>query len=201
VLVALLLGLGAWLLLGNEADGRSETPPTSASASTSASAQAVRFDPSAYIGQDYRQVQAELEGQGLSVTAEPASADQLAAAGRELADKAVAATDPATATTLEPDSPVVLYFADGAYAPDTGGGETTAPETTSEAPETTSEAPEKTSEAPTSTSAAPTSSTAATTSETVSEPASGSSEPTSASTSPTDSPVAEGTGQPPVEPE
>jgi serine/threonine protein kinase len=192
VLVALLLGLGAWLLLGNAGDDGTETPQTSASAGTSASGEAVAFDPAAYIGEDYPQAQAELEALGLTVTAEPASADQLASAGRELADQAVAATDPGTATTLDAGSSVVLYFADGAYAPDSDSGETTAPETTSEAPKTTSSAPATTSSAPTSSSAASTSSSAAATTSSSSAPASASSEPPAPSTTPTETAV---TGQ------
>jgi eukaryotic-like serine/threonine-protein kinase len=190
VLLALLLGLGGWLLLSDPGGDGSETPRTSASAGTSVSGEAFLFDPQAYIGQDHREVQAELEGEGLSVSAEPATAEQLASAGRELAAQAVAATDPATATQLEPEATVVLYYAEEAYAPDTGG-DTEAPASTSEAPASTSEAPASSSAAPTSSSAAPTSSTAATTSASSSAPASGSSEPppTSASAS-TESPVA-----------
>jgi eukaryotic-like serine/threonine-protein kinase len=190
VLVALLLGLGGWLLLGDPAGDGSESPRTSASAGTSASGEAFLFDPAAYIGLDYREVQEELEAEDLTVTAEAATADQLASAGRALDDKAVAATDPGTAGPLDPGSAVVLYFADGAYAPPTAE-DSEAPASTSEAPASTSEAPETTSAAPTSSSAAPTSSSAAATSSSSSAPASGSSEPPATSTPPTtETPVA-----------
>jgi serine/threonine-protein kinase len=203
VLLALLVGLGAWLLLGGEEDGGSQSPRTSASAVTSASAEAFLFDPQAYIGEDYREVQAELEAAGLSVTAETATADQLVATGTALDAGAVAATDPGTAGPLDPGSDVVLYYAEQAYVPDTGE-DTEEPATTSEAPTSTSEAPTSTSASasPTRTSTSSSSSSAAS-----SSPASSSSSTAAASSEPTVSattsepPVAEGSGQPEGAPE
>ena len=185
VLLALLLGLGAWVLMNSDRQGGTQAPQTSASAGSSASAETFLFDPQAYIGEDYREVQATLEAEGLSVTAEPATGDQLAAAGRALDEGAVAATDPDSAGPLEAGSDVVLYFAEEAFAPG-GEEEPEAPASTSEAPASTSEAPTSTSEAPTSTSQSPSSSSTASTSASSSAPASGSSE-AAPSSSPTPS--------------
>jgi len=175
VLVALLLGLGGWLLLGDPAGNGTETPQTSASAGPSTAGDAFFFDPRAYIGTDYHLVQAELEGKNLEVTAEPATVDQLAAAGRSLDANAVAATDPGTAGPLDPGSAVVLYYAVKPYAPDTGKT-TEAPATTTGAPSSTKESPSSTNESPSSSSTAATESTDAS-SATNSTPASGSPEP------------------------
>jgi hypothetical protein len=152
------------------------------SAATSAAGEAFLFDPQNYIGEDYRQVQAQLEAENLSVTAEPATADQLVAAGVALAANAVAATDPDTAGPLDPGSDVVLYYAETAFAPDDG----VEPEPTvssSEAPTSTSQAPTSTSQAPSSTSAAPTtSSTPTTTASTTTAPATSEPAPSTAAT-------------------
>jgi serine/threonine-protein kinase len=148
VLLALLVGLGAWLLLGrDEPNAGRQAPQTSASASATVSGAAFLFDPQGYIGSDYREVQTQLEGEGLTVTAEPATAGQLAAVGTALAANAVAATDPDAAGPLEPGADVVLFFAESAFTPD-DGEEPEAPTSTSQAPTSTSEAPETTSEAP-----------------------------------------------------
>jgi eukaryotic-like serine/threonine-protein kinase len=212
VLLALLLGLGAWLLLRGDGEQGTQTPRTSASAGTSVAAEAFAFDPQAYIGRDYDAVQAELEAEGLSVTAEPATADQLAAAGRAFDADAVAATDPGTAGPLAPGADVVLYYAEQAYAPDTGE-DTEAPASTSEAPPSTSEAPASSSAAPTSTSAASTSASATTSASSssssappaTSSSAAASSAPESSVSSepppPAEPPVAEGAGQPDGDPE
>jgi hypothetical protein len=189
VLLALLLGLGAWQLLGNDGNG-SQSPQTSASAGTSASGEAFLFDPQNYIGEDYRQVQAELEAENLSVTAEPATADQLVAVGVALDANAVAATEPDTAGPLEPGSDVVLYYAETAYTPD-DGVEPEPPASTSATPTSTSATPTSTSATPTSTSATPTSTSATPTSATSSAPASSLSSPP---TEPTETSVAEGAG-------
>jgi serine/threonine-protein kinase len=182
VLLALLLGLAAWLLLGGDGDPGSGTPRTSASVGTSASAEAVVFDPQAYIGTDYRQVQARLEAANLSVTAKPATAAQLAAAGTALAKNDVAATDPDAAGPLQPGSDVVLYFAQRAYAPDDGQQTSQAPATTSKPPRSTSAAPTTSSAPPSSTSAAASTSVTPSTSASTSATASGSSEPAPSTT-------------------
>ncbi len=196
MLLALLVGLGAWLFLGDPAGDGSESPPTSASADTSASGEAFLFDPQAYIGSDYREVQAQLEAANLSVTAEPATADQLAAGGIALDANDVAATDPGTAGPLEPGSDVVLYFAEQEYAPTTAE-ETETPATTSEAPSSTSQAATTSSAPPSSSSAAATTSSSApaTTSSSASAPATSVSPPPTPTTgSPVASPANEEPG-------
>jgi hypothetical protein len=180
VLLAMLLGLGAWLLLGGNGNDGTQTPRTSASASTSAPGAAFAFDPQDYIGTDYREAQALLEAEGLTVTAEPATGDQLAAAGIALEANDVAATDPATPGPLEPGADVTLFFAEEAYAPPAEEEEPEAPASTSEAPTSTSEAPATTSAATTpttSSSAAPTSPSAAPTTPTTPSTAAGTPEP------------------------
>jgi eukaryotic-like serine/threonine-protein kinase len=167
VLLAALLGLAAWALLRPEDGTTSEEPPASTSASAPSSAATVQFDPTAWIGEDYREAQAALDGQGLSVTTQPATEDQLAAADLELAPGGVAATDPSTAGPLQEGAAVVLYFAEDGYVP--GGGEEEEPEEpapTTEAPASTSEEPEPTTEepAPTTETTAPSSESSAATS-------------------------------------
>jgi serine/threonine-protein kinase len=167
VLLAALLGLAAWVLLRPEDGTTSEETPASSSASAPSSAATVQFDPAAWIGEDYREAQAALDGQGLAVTTQPATEDQLAAAGLELAPGGVAATDPAAAGPLEEGAAVVLYFAENGYVP--GGGEEEEPEEpapTTEAPASTSEEPAPTTEepAPTTETTAPTSESTASTS-------------------------------------
>ena len=160
VLLAALLGLAAWMLLRPASGSTPEEPVTSTSASAPSSAATVQFDPAAWIGEDYREAEAALEAQGLSVTTEPATEEQLAAAGLELAPGGVAATDPATAGPVEEGAAVVLYFAEDGYAPGGGEEEPEEPAPSTEAPASTSEAPASTSEAP-----APTTETTAPTTE------------------------------------
>lgn len=150
VLLAALLGLAAWALLRPEDGTTSEETPASTSASAPSSAATVQFDPAAWIGEDYREAQAALDGQGLSVTTQPATEDQLATAGLELAPGGVAATDPATAGPLEEGAAVVLYFAEDGYVPGGGEEEPEEPAPTSEAPASTSEEPAPTRDTPSS---------------------------------------------------
>ena len=157
-----LLGVGAWALLAPEDDATVQEPTTTTSASAPPSVVTVRFDPAEWIGEDYREAEAALIADGFAVTTAPASADQLAAAGLELAPGGVAATDPAGAGPLAKGAAVTLYFAEEGYVP--GGLEepeepaptSEAPASTSEEPAPTSEAPAPTSEEPAPTSATPT---------------------------------------------
>jgi hypothetical protein len=181
VLLALMLGAGAWLLLGNER----EEPADSTPPSVSTSVDTVFFSPGQYIGENREVVAEALEEAGLSVTVEPATAAQLAAAGTSLEADDVAATDPEDAGPLDRGSDVVLYYAEAAYPPVV---ENEVPATTSEAPASTSEAPVTTSEPPASTSTTPSvttsssSSSAATTSATASGEPVPSSSPAATST-------------------
>ena len=179
LLLAGLLALAAWVLLAGSGDeGRSTPQEPTALATTSAppAAATVPFDPAQWIGDDYRAAEAALAAQGLSVTTEPASEEQLAAAGLELAPGGVVATDPATAGPLAEGAGVVLFYAEQGYSPGGAVEEPVAPApTTSQAPApTTSQAP-----APT-TSQAPTTSAPVTTTATSEAPATTSAPPTTA---------------------
>jgi eukaryotic-like serine/threonine-protein kinase len=155
LLLVALLGVAAWWLLDPAGGSGSEDPRPTASSAAPTSAATVQFDPADWIGTDYREAEAALAAQGLSVTTEPATADQLAAAGLELAPGGVAATDPATAGPLDQGADVVLSFAEDGYVPG-GGEEPEEPTPPSEEPTPPSEEPTPPSEEPTPPSEEPT---------------------------------------------
>jgi hypothetical protein len=140
VLVLLLLGVGGWLLLGGDDEDPGRGSQASASTTTSAptSAGTVAIDTDSFIGQDYDDVRALLEGQGLTVTRAEASDALLADLGRALDPDAVAGSDPAN-TTVPVGSGVTLFVASDGFTPDTGeDGETTEqPQQTTTSPPTT----------------------------------------------------------------
>jgi eukaryotic-like serine/threonine-protein kinase len=179
LLLLLVVGGVAFLLTrGNEpGDGGTATPPatsapavpTSAPAVTSAPGAGVLVDTNSFIGRNADEVEAALRQAGLTnVRRQPASADQLAAADRQLDAGTVAATDPVNRTVAAGD-PVTLYIAEDDYTP--GGGSdttTTAPRTTratttAPPPTTTRPPPTTTPTTTTATKTTPTSTTSITT--------------------------------------
>ncbi len=137
LLLVLLLAGGAFLLFGGDGDsGRDGTQTSASSSPTAGTAAGFVFDPAAYIGENFRAVEAELRAADIEVSTEAADAAQLASAGIPLEADDVAATDPSEPGTLQPGDEVVLYYAASPFAPGGGGQTSTAP-ATSEAPETT----------------------------------------------------------------
>ncbi|WP_448626223.1 serine/threonine protein kinase [Geodermatophilus sp. URMC 64] len=140
-LVLLALGIGGWLLLGSGGDDPGNGSQASASTTSSAptSAGTVAIDTDSFIGRDFDDVRAQLEGQGLTVTRAEASGALLADLGRELDADAVAGSDPAN-TTVPVGSGVTLFVTSDGFTPDTGedGDTTQQPQqtTTSAAPTT-----------------------------------------------------------------
>jgi eukaryotic-like serine/threonine-protein kinase len=145
VLVLLLLGVGGWLLLGGDDEDPGRGSQASASTTTSAptSAGTVTIDTDGFIGQDYDDVRALLEGQGLTVTRAEASDALLADLGRALDPDAVTGSDPAN-TTVPVGSGVTLFVASDGFTPDTGedGDTTEQPQQTTTNPTTPSESPD-----------------------------------------------------------
>jgi eukaryotic-like serine/threonine-protein kinase len=195
LLVALLVGLAAWWVVGNAADGDPTSPRTSVSSGSTAATDAFLFDPADWIGVDYREAQAQLEAADLTVTAKPATADQLAAGGRALNARDVALTDPDKAGPLDPGSKVVLYYAEKAYDPDAGEESEAPASSTSAAPTSSSAAPTSKSSAAPSSSEAPTSSQAPETTPSTPPPASGTPETTAPESTPTESSGVAGAAQ------
>jgi serine/threonine-protein kinase len=187
VAVLALLGVAAFLLLSRGSDSPADTataPTTSASASAPASTSAsaptsaatVLVDTSSYVGVPADQVQRQLQGRGLQVDTEDATAAQLAAAGTALQAGDVVTTDPA-GRPVPVGSSVTLFVARDAFSPggatrttagstggDTGGGSggsgsdggqvTTAPRTTTATTQPRTTAPTS-STAPSTASSAP----------------------------------------------
>jgi serine/threonine-protein kinase len=167
VLIA-LVGAGAWLLLGGNADEPGGTPRTSAPTTTSASAALISLDPDDFIGRNAAEVETELDGMGLDASQEPATEGMIDEAGQDLETGDVADLSPAD-TPLAPGDAVTLYV-----VPESDEGEEE-PEETTEAPASTTAAP-TTSAAPTTTAAPPSTSSAATTTETTPSTAAGTTE-------------------------
>ncbi|MCV2491235.1 protein kinase [Geodermatophilus sp. YIM 151500] len=153
VLLVLLLGGGAWLAFGGDADERSGTTPASdpTGTATSAPADGVALDAAAYVGEPVDAVETALTDLGLTVSREAAGEDQLVGAGEPLEAGDVAALSPGSGT-VPPGTEVVLYVAEEAYPPEE------APEAPAPAPEATSEAPAPPTAEPSTSAAAPTTS-------------------------------------------
>jgi eukaryotic-like serine/threonine-protein kinase len=194
-LAALLLvggGVTALLTSGGDDPGSPATTSSSAPLSTSAPAgssaagDTVYVDTSAYVGVDADDVEKTLGDSGLEVDREPASAAQMAAAGRPLGAGTVATTDPAEAA-LERGKTVVLYVAEDGWPPEerTGGPTATRAPEPSLTPKTTTArpAPTTTSEAP-----APTTTTEATETTTTAPPPAEEPSSTAPATAPTTTP-------------
>jgi hypothetical protein len=156
-------GAVAWLLLGDSRGdpGSIRQGGTTASSTASASSTLVRIDTSAFIGEDADAVQRRLEAEGLKVTQQDATAQQLRALGRALDANAVVGSDPAN-KAVAPGTPVVLFVSPTAYNPGGGAATTTAAPTTHARPTRTTAH---------TTSAAPTTTTATTPPATTSPPA------------------------------
>jgi tRNA A-37 threonylcarbamoyl transferase component Bud32 len=129
MVLLLLVAVGVAVVLsgGNQdRDGDTASPSGITAASTSAPASptvsgGIAFNAGDYVGEPADDVQAELEGLGFTdVQQEDADADQLAAAGVELAAGEVATASPAQGT-LAPDSTITLYVAPAAFSPGTEG--------------------------------------------------------------------------------
>jgi eukaryotic-like serine/threonine-protein kinase len=138
LVLVLLLGGGAWYLLGSGNRGGESTATDRTSSSVPASSGPAGFvlDPAAYIGRPADEVRVELEDAGLVVVEEPADEDQLASSGQELAAGDVAAVDPAGGT-VPANSEVTLFVAEEAYSPDGGDEEEPTPTPTPSATPTT----------------------------------------------------------------
>jgi serine/threonine-protein kinase len=127
LLLLVAVGVAVVLAGGNhDRDGDTASPSGITAASTSAPAGptvsgGIAFNAGDYVGEPADDVQAELEGLGFTdVQQEDADADQLAAAGVELAAGEVATASPAQGT-LAPDSTITLYVAPAAFSPATEG--------------------------------------------------------------------------------
>jgi serine/threonine-protein kinase len=187
VVLLLLLAGGTWFLLGDGNRGAGDAASGTSATQSSAGPTGIQLDPAAFIGRPADEVQPQLEAAGLVVTRQEADGDVLASAGQALDAGDVAGLKP-SAVFAQPATPVVLFVARKAYAPDEGHSEEPAP--TSETP--TSEAPVPTSVAPspTKTTSAPTTSAASSTAATS---AAGSQESTAEeSPPPADAPAADG---------
>ena len=145
LVLVLLLGGGAWYLLGSGNRGAGDAAGGSSSSSSVASSSAAGYllDAAAIVGRPVDEVQPEMEAAQLVVTVEPADEGQLAAAGVALAAGDVAALDP-SGITAAPGTPVTLYVAEEAYAPeddDAGEEEEEAPAPETSAAPTTAPRP------------------------------------------------------------
>ncbi|GAB4081207.1 serine/threonine protein kinase [Modestobacter muralis] len=139
--VLLALAVAGFIVLqsgGDERDADGAPALTGATPSGSSSAPAsptgtdlVTIDPDSYIGESLDDVTDLLEAEDLMVDAREADADQLAAAGVDLAEDDVAAVSPDT-TQVDRGSTVTLYYATEDYtapseetspAPTDGGGQ------------------------------------------------------------------------------
>jgi eukaryotic-like serine/threonine-protein kinase len=134
--LVLLLAAGAvaWLLLRSGSDpgtGQIGTSTTTSGSSSSSSGVFVNTD--GFIGKPADVVQPQLEAQGLTVTRQEATRQQIRSLGRALAAGDVVGSAPANATVARGSS-VVLYVTPAAYTPDSGGGSSAA--TTTAAPTT-----------------------------------------------------------------
>jgi serine/threonine-protein kinase len=170
--VLLLIGAGVYLLTrggGEEPGGGTATPsPTSASApaSDSATPAGVLVATDDYIGDPADDVQQQLEGAGLVVQREAASAALLGQLGLELGAGTVAGTDPAN-QEVAAGGTVTVFVAEDGWTPEGEPEEETQQPTPEPAPTTARSTPAPTTAAPTT---APT--TASTTSTSTSPPSS-----------------------------
>jgi hypothetical protein len=140
--LVLLLGGGAWLLLGDGTNGTNGTAgETTAATSSSAGPTGIQLDPTAFVGRPGDEVKTQLENAGLVVRREEADDDLIASVDEKLEAGDVAGLEP-SGTFAPPGTPVTLYVVPRGKEP----------EATRESAETTSAGP-TTSAAPTQTSA------------------------------------------------
>jgi hypothetical protein len=133
LVLVLLLGGGAWYLLGSDNRGAGDDAAgTSAPTSSSAGPTGILLDPAAFVGRPYGDVKTELEGAGLVVRREDADGDLIDSVDQKLAVGDVAGLEP-SGSFADPGTTVTLFVVPQ------GGDDT--PAETQQSTENTSQAP------------------------------------------------------------